>query len=124
MELHFPLERKIFVSVLFELNGKLRLSDLSLCKIVHARKTLQRGQKPLRSPSFCMHKIQNIFPYYVSDIDFVSLPNASESGNLVFKLVFNHPDESQSFKILFLAASAEDKASWASDISQVGCDSC
>lgn len=56
----------------------------------------------------------------LSDIDFVSLPNASESGNLVFKLVFNHPDESQSFKVLFLAASVEDKASWASDISQVG----
>ncbi|XP_065059652.1 ras-specific guanine nucleotide-releasing factor 2-like isoform X2 [Rhopilema esculentum] len=52
------------------------------------------------------------------DIDFVSLPSASEGGNLVFKLVVNHPDDSQSLKLMFLAASSEDKASWASDISQ------
>ena len=55
----------------------------------------------------------------VADIDFVSLPSASEGGNLVFKLVVNHPDDSQSLKLMFLAASSEDKASWASDISQV-----
>ena len=59
----------------------------------------------------------SLFP--PADIDFVSLPSASEGGNLVFKLVVNHPDDIQPFKILFLAASVEDKASWASDISQV-----
>eukprot|EP00794_Sanderia_malayensis_P009753 gene9753-10750_t len=52
------------------------------------------------------------------DIDFLSTPSSSDSSSLVFKLIFNHPDESNSFKILFLAASPEDKASWTTDISQ------
>ena len=47
------------------------------------------------------------------------MPSSSDGGSLGFKLAVNNPEEQQSFKMLFLAASAEDKAAWTSDISQV-----
>ena len=67
----------------------------------------------------------NLSSVYLSVVIVVFVDNAAGQGfsHLEFKILVEPPD-GQSFSVVLLAPSRQEKAAWTSDISQVGAQSC